>query len=114
MALSHSLQFVHFVNRSPGRPLRLPAWLAVACALAVLPGCTSRSPGRVEDSETSGRIRIVSVPEGRDLVTREVAAFRTQYPQASFEVATGTSRDAVTALLEQRADLALLTRELEP
>jgi phosphate transport system substrate-binding protein len=68
----------------------------------------------VEDTETSGRIRIVSVPEGRNLVEREVAAFQGEYPQSHFDVATGTSREAVTALLEQRADLALLTRELEP
>lgn len=114
MAPSKFLNLKYFVNRSAGSQFTLPASLLLACALAALPGCTSRSPKGVEDSETSGRIRIVSVPEGRDLVMREVAAFRSEYPQASFDVTTGTSREAVTALLEQRADLALLTRELEP
>ncbi len=114
MAAKQFLNFMHFVNRSAGCPYTLPASLLLACALLALPGCTSRSPRRVEDSETSGRIKVVSVPEGRDLVQREIAAFRVQYPAATFEVTTGSSREAVRALLEQRADLALLTRELEP
>ncbi len=66
------------------------------------------------DSESSGRIRVVSVPEARDLVARETEAFRRAYPRAAFEVVVGTSREAVTQLLEQRADIIVLTRELEP
>ena len=114
MARSKFLHFMHFVNRSAGRSFPLPDPLLVACALLLLSGCTSRSPRRVEDSETSGRIRIVSVPEGGSLIRREVAAFREQYPDAGFEISIGTSREAVTSLLEQRSDLALVTRELEP
>jgi phosphate transport system substrate-binding protein len=68
----------------------------------------------VEDSETSGRIKVISVPEARPLVAAEVAAFRKAYPDAAIELATGTSREAVTALLGRQADLAVLTRELEP
>ncbi len=109
-----SLNFMHFVNRSAGSWYFLPAWLLLACALSTLPGCGQRSTSQVEDSETSGRIRVVSVPEVRALMEREVAAFGREYPQASFDVATGTSREAVTALLEKRADMAVLTRELEP
>jgi phosphate transport system substrate-binding protein len=114
MAAREFLHFKHFVNRSAGWSHSLPASLLSVCALLLLSGCTSRSPRRVEDSETSGRIQIVSVPEGRDLIRREVAAFRAQYPDGNFEVVTGTSREAVTALLEKRSDLALLMRELEP
>src|SRR5580765_5950911 len=114
MSSRRFLHFLHFVDRSAGRPYSLPVMLLLACALATFSGCTARSPKRVEDTETSGRIRIVSVPEGRSLVEREVAAFQGEYPQSRFDVSTGTSREAVTALLEERTDLALLTRELEP
>jgi phosphate transport system substrate-binding protein len=68
----------------------------------------------VEDSESSGRIRVACVPEARDLVARETAAFRNNYPQASFEIVVGPSREAVKQLLDQVADVAVLTRELEP
>ncbi len=114
MARSGFLHFSYFVGWSAGRFMRSPAVLLLACALLSLPGCTGRSPRQVEDSETSGRIRIVCVPEARLLMERESAAFRTAYPEAAFELAEGTSRDAVTQLLEQRADMAVLTRELEP
>jgi phosphate transport system substrate-binding protein len=68
----------------------------------------------MEDSETSGRIRVISVPEARGLVVRETEAFRKAYPAASFEVAVESSRRAVTLLLEEKADVVVLTRELEP
>lgn len=109
------LDLKHFVYRSAGSPRIRPVSLLLACALALLSGCTPPSSSqRVEDSQTSGRIRIVSVPEARELMEREVAAFRHDYPQATFELRTSTSREAVTALLGQQADLAVLTRELEP
>jgi phosphate transport system substrate-binding protein len=92
----------------------MPVVLLLACALLLLPGCTISPPGRVEDTETSGRIRVVSVPETRDVVVREVRGFVTAYPQARIEVDTGSSRDAVVQLLEGRADMAVLARELEP
>jgi len=114
MVASKFLHFQHFVNRSTGWSRFSPVSLLLACALWCLPGCSQRSPGRVEDSETSGRISIVGVPEVRDLVQRETAAFGKVYSDARFDVTTGTSREAVTELLEKRADLALLTRELEP
>jgi phosphate transport system substrate-binding protein len=103
-----------FVTRSAGRFVPVPVLLLLACALLLLPGCGGGSPGQVEDSESSGRIRVVSVPEARDLVARETDAFHRAYPKAAFEVAVGTSREAVTQLLEQKADVAVLTRELEP
>lgn len=114
MASRQFLHFKHFVNRSAGWPYSLPASLLLVCALLTLPGCTRRSPAQVEDSETSGRIKVVSVPEAAALMTRETAAFRVEYPDAAFEVLSGPSREAVVALLEQRADMAVLTRELEP
>jgi phosphate transport system substrate-binding protein len=114
MAPNEFLNSTHFVYRSAGWPFNLPASLLLACALLTLPGCTRPSARQVEDSETSGRIKVVSVPETEALVIRETAAFRRAYPQAMFDVAAGSSREAVKALLEERADLAVLTRELEP
>ena len=108
------LESCTFVTRSTGRRPAVPVLLLLACTLLFLPGCGARSPGQVEDSESSGRIRIVSVPEARDLVARETEAFHRAYPKAGFDVAVGTSREAVTQLLEQKADVVVLTRELEP
>jgi phosphate transport system substrate-binding protein len=114
MAPSSFLNSCTFVTRSSGWPLAVPASLLLACALLFLTGCTRRSPGTVEDSESSGRIRVVSVPEAGNLVARETEAFTKAYPKAGFEVVTGTSREAVRQLLECRADVAVLMRELEP
>lgn len=115
MAASSFLNFVHFVNRSAGPRVIAAVSLLSACALVTLPGCSPRSPqGRVvEDSETAGRITVMTVPETRGLLDAEVAAFRKRYPDAVFEVRTATSREAVLALLEKRADVVALTRELE-
>jgi phosphate transport system substrate-binding protein len=90
------------------------ALLLSACALLDLPGCAKTTSQQVEDTETSGRIQVVSVPESATLVAREIAAFRAAYPAAAIELRTGGSRDAVTALLGQQAALAVLTRDLEP
>ena len=114
MLRSGFLNSITFVTRSTGRAVATPVGLLLACALLFLPGCGGHSPGQVEDSESSGRIRVVSVPEARDLVARETEAFHVAYPQAAFDLAVGTSREAVTQLLEQKADVAVLTRELEP
>ena len=57
---------------------------------------------------------IVCAPEARDLVARERDAFQALYPQASIEVRTGTSRDAVSALFAARCAAGVITRELSP
>jgi phosphate transport system substrate-binding protein len=66
----------------------------------------------VEESLTSGRIRCVSATEAHDLISREVEAFRSRYPQAQFTLDSGTSRNAVGALFAAEADMAIITREL--
>ncbi|HEY2954599.1 MAG TPA: PstS family phosphate ABC transporter substrate-binding protein [Candidatus Eisenbacteria bacterium] len=93
-------------------PHALPRWvLAAAC----IGGCSPQSaPGRVEDSQTSGRIQVVCAPEARDLVERERATFQALYPQATLEMRQGTSREAVAALFAAQCDLAAITRELLP
>lgn len=111
------ISFEHFVNRSAGCLSLYPVSLLLVLALGVLPGCGARPSGkaaRVEDSQTSGRIQIVVVPELRAMMEREVEAFTKMYPEAHFTLRTGTSREAVSDLLSQRADLAVVARELEP
>jgi phosphate transport system substrate-binding protein len=68
----------------------------------------------VEDSQTSGRIRVICVPELRAMMDREVKAFRELYPKAGIDVASGGSREGVAALMSQTADLVVVARELEP
>ncbi len=68
----------------------------------------------VEDSLTSGRITLICAPEARELIVRERSTFQALYPQAHIEVRSGTSRDAIAALFAANADLAVITRELEP
>ncbi len=57
---------------------------------------------------------IVCAPEARDLIVRERDAFQALYPQASIEVRTGTSRDAVSELFAARCGAGVITRELAP
>lgn len=115
MASSPFLDSSHFVNRSAGCVACQPVALLLACALFVLSGCTSdRSPRATEDSETSGRIKVVCAPELRVLMDREVDAFRRLYPSAEFEVVTGDSREGVAALMSKTVDLVAAARELEP
>jgi phosphate transport system substrate-binding protein len=68
----------------------------------------------VEDTQTSGRISVVVTPEIRPLFEREVQTFEALYPQASITLQTGTTREAVAALLGRQSDLAVVGRELEP
>jgi phosphate transport system substrate-binding protein len=91
-------------------------WASVSLlVLAASAGCASqRRPVVVEDSLTSGRMIIVCAPEARDLIVRERDAFQALYPQASIEVRTGTSRDAVSALFAARCAAGVITRELAP
>lgn len=111
------LSFTHFVNRSAGSHSPWPASLLLCLALGVLPGCggkPSASSGAVEDTQTSGRIQVVVVPELKAMLEREVEAFTLMYPEAHVDLRVGTSREAVSDLLSKRADLAVVGRELEP
>ncbi len=75
-------------------------------------GC-SPQPGPEEDSQTSGRIKVVCAPEALRLIAREKAAFEALYPQARIMLRIGTSREAVRALFAAECDLAVITRELD-
>jgi phosphate transport system substrate-binding protein len=68
----------------------------------------------VEDSLTSGRILIVCASEASALISRERDAFVALYPEATIEVRSGPSREAIRTLFGAEADLGVITRELEP
>lgn len=115
MASPHFLDSRHFVNRSAGRVALQPVALLLVCALAGLSGCArGGSPGATEDSETSGRIKVVCTPELRALMDREVDAFRKLYPTSAIELTTGDSREGVAALMSRTVDLVAAARELAP
>ncbi len=115
MALRRFLDWPHFVTRSAGSLTLPPASLLLACALFGFSGCApDRSPRATEDSETSGRIKVVCAPELRALMDREVKAFRELYPGSEVELTSGGSREGVAALMSQTADLVVAARELEP
>ena len=114
MAVSNFINLRDFVTRGAGMPYFLPASLLMSCALLALSGCAPHGPQQVEDTQTSGRITVVSVPEVAGLVRREIEAFKGLYPRAALDLKVEGSRDAVRALLSQQADLAVLGRELEP
>jgi len=109
-----SLDFLRFVDAAIGRG-RLSALRVLAPALVLACGCSPRpAPDVLEDSLTSGRIRVVCAPEARELIAREIAAFQALYPQAVIVQSSGTSREAKAALFAAEADLAVITTELEP
>jgi phosphate transport system substrate-binding protein len=104
---------MHFVIPVSGRVFRTAALAGSLVLFIALPGCSPHaSPQPVEDSLTSGRISVVCADEAGKLVARERDAFQSLYPQASIEVRTGSSRDAIGALFSARCDLAVIVREL--
>jgi phosphate transport system substrate-binding protein len=68
----------------------------------------------VEDSLTSGRITIVCAHEAYRLMEQQRAAFREHYPRAQIEIRRGSSREAIANLFAATADVAVITRGLEP
>jgi phosphate transport system substrate-binding protein len=112
-----SIHLRHFVFRGPGRswPAQALRWALPCLALLVLGACARRGASRpVEDTETSGRISIVTSTELHPLVAEEVAAFRSAYSDATLEfVEPQPSGQLVSQLLAGRADVVVLARELE-
>lgn len=89
--------------------------MALAIVASCSCGCSPQRASRtVEDSLTSGRITVACATEGFDLIARERTAFQALYPQAAIEVRPCTSREAVTALFSGAAQVAVISRELEP
>lgn len=82
-------------------------------AFLAIPACSPRPATQMEDSLTSGRIRVVSSAEIFDLLEKEKAAFEALYPTAQITIVKATSSEAIRDLFGARADLAAITRELE-
>ena len=108
------LDLSHFVLRATARCSHSPVRLVFVLALLALPGCTSSAsnPPGVEDTQTSGRIRVVAGPELMALMRRETQMFTATYPRSGFELDEAPTPHAVSALFEARADLIALPREL--
>ncbi len=101
---------------APGRGGRNAIPLLLACGLGMTVGGCAPSTARrsVEDSVTSGRISIVSAPAATALVARARDSFVATYRDANIGVSSARSRAAVESLFLARADVAVITRELEP
>ncbi len=95
--------------RGPTRLLRV-LLLAVAAT-----GCESDAPHRErrEDTLTSGVLRIAAEPDVATLVRATADAFEAGYPSASISVEARTSREAMADVFANRADLAVIGREIE-
>jgi phosphate transport system substrate-binding protein len=85
-----------------------------ALAFLAIPACGPRPSTPMEDSLTSGSIRVVSSAEIVDLLEKEKSAFEALYPTAKIKIVKATSSEAIRDLFGARADLAAITRELEP
>jgi phosphate transport system substrate-binding protein len=68
----------------------------------------------VEESITSGSIRIVCAGEAQGPVAAAASDFMARYPQAKIVVESGSSRTGVQELFAAECDIAVLTRELDP
>lgn len=112
-----SIHLTHFVFRGPGRSrlVRALYWALPILALLSSGACARRGTSRpVDDTETSGRISIVTTTELHPLVTREVAAFKATYPEAALELSEAqSSSQVVSPLFAGRADVVVLARDLE-
>ena len=68
---------------------------------------------RLEDSPTSGILRVVAEPDVATLVRATADAFVAAYPDATITVEARTSREAMADVFANRADLAVIGREIE-
>jgi phosphate transport system substrate-binding protein len=68
---------------------------------------------RREDTLTSGVLRIAAEPDVATLVRATADGFEAGYPDASISVEARTSREAMADVFANRADLAVIGREIE-
>jgi phosphate transport system substrate-binding protein len=110
-----SVDFVHFGVQGTGRRHLAQVLILMGLAAVWVCDCSpKRAPGTVEDTQTSGRISVVSAPQVHSIIAREVAAFDSLYPDAQIAVRGGSSREAVEAMFAARCDLVAIARDLEP
>ena len=89
--------------------------LRVLLLAAAATGCAPDTPHRErrEDTLTSGVLRIAAEPDVATLVRATADAFEAGYPDASISVEARTSREAMADVFANRADLAVIGREIE-
>jgi phosphate transport system substrate-binding protein len=88
----------------------------VGLAIVLGWGCASREPSREQagETQTSGVITVASEPAVLGLVRATAQAFQGAYPAASIRVVARDSHDAMNDVFGNRADLAIVGREIEP
>lgn len=97
------------------RPAGWVRLLRILPLLVVTAGCGADAPNRErpEDSPTSGFLRVVAEPDVATLVRATADAFMRGYPEARIVVEARTSREAMADVFANRADLAVIGREIE-
>jgi len=101
--------------RSFGCERVVPGLLGAALLGGLWAGCApdrSHRDGR-EDTLTSGVLTIAADPDVVPLVEATARAFEASYPSASIRVRARSSRDAMADVFANRADLAVIGREIE-
>ena len=89
--------------------------LRIALLLVTATGCGSDAGlrERREDTLTSGVLRIAAEPDVATLVRATAKAFEAGYPAARITVEARNSREAMADVFANRADLAVIGREIE-
>jgi phosphate transport system substrate-binding protein len=91
-----------------------PRLLRVLALVSVAAGCAPDVHRDLrEDTVTSGVLRIAAEPDVATLVRATAEAFEAGYPDASISVVARTSREAMADVFANRADLAVIGREIE-
>jgi phosphate transport system substrate-binding protein len=85
--------------------------LGLGAVTGCAPDATYRE--RREDTLTSGVLRIAAEPDVATLVRATADAFEAGYPAATISVVARTSREAMADVFANRADLAVIGREIE-
>src|SRR5258708_5226469 len=109
MSAWHKLQWSGVTSAAP---LRWGAVLLVGLTASCTPHEAHRDRG-VEESLTSGSIVVAAEPEVVPLVRATARAFQASYPDASIRIVARSSRDAMGDVFANRADLAVVGREIE-
>jgi len=79
-------------------------------------GCAPRVANRdrgADESQTSGSIVVAAEPEVVPLLKATARAFQSSYPDASIRVVARSSHEAMGDVFANRADLAVVGREIE-
>ncbi len=101
------------VSRPSGTAVRL---LLGTVWLGFVVGCAQGSAerDRRQDSLTSGVLRVATEPDVYATVRATAEAFMKSYPEARIAVTARASREAMADVFANRADLAVIGREIEP